>query len=379
MKLFRYITISLLLIFTSCKEKNKYENLILGEWIYTKEYSKFGTKNEKMPILISPFDKDVTKGYEFLPNGICEDKLGYFKYLLNENDEKRTLFLGTRTKFKIEDDSLKIFNLYKETWKASKIHSITKNRLTFEYSDGVLVEYAKRNYVLDSKENYDQIILSSSGCYGSCPINDILIDKNGEVLYKGFMYNTVEGYYKSKISTETFRKIELSFKKANIIQLENNYYTNSTDGEEITVTFVKDGKIVKTVSDYMKQSPSEFIWAYISLRYLYQRLNLSKYSELPPYLFDVERLKFEKGDMIYDMTKSEQFYLWSLLAKSIVVNKTFNPSYTIKWNEGIIKTDGRYYSFTKKNKEVVTLDIGFDFIFQNILLKKFRKKLNAVD
>jgi hypothetical protein len=65
-------------------------------------------------------------------------------------------------------------------------------------------KYSKTNYRIDDSEHFDEIIISSSGCYGTCPNNDISINKNGQVIYFGDEYNTVNGYYKSKVSSAKY-------------------------------------------------------------------------------------------------------------------------------------------------------------------------------
>ncbi len=372
----RNITFLLLLTFVSCKQmpKNDYEKSIIGEWTIVNEVSKKQTGSIPLP----PTRRVLKSGYNFLPDNICENKLGYFKRIEgNERYDRKYLFLGTTTKYKIDKDSLKIYKLNNSTWTSQKIVSITKDTLTLQENNRTFLKYAKANYRFDGSEHYDEIIISSSGCYGTCPINDISINKNGQIIYFGDQYNTVNGYFNSTVSSTVFSKLENDFKKANIKKLPDNYSENWTDDETVTVTFVKDNKIVKTISDYGRQSPAEFYWAYTSARYLYQQIPLDTISNHLNYSL-IKYTMFEADEKICELSQSEGFYLWTLLLVSNETNKTFSGKYFIVNNRSRedkkVKTDGQLFRITGKDGTEKTYDLGFNFITANSLDKKFRPK-----
>ncbi|WP_394346639.1 DUF6438 domain-containing protein [Flavobacterium zhairuonense] len=255
----------MLFIISSCEKNNdlKLTKDLLGEWIYIKTQDQRKSKknnDSKIPTPPpSPFGNHVP-GYIFSENNLCENKSGYFKTNdAREREDRKIYFLGTKTKYKIESDSLKIFDLVTKTWENQKIHSIIGDTLTIEESDSIFSKYARTTYKINPNENYDRIIVSSSGCYGSCPIANISIDHNGNIIFHGQHYNTQNGLFKSKISKNEFQKIQNSFKKANIMNLKDNYAGRWTDDEEVTITFIKNNKIVKSISDYGRVSPTELI------------------------------------------------------------------------------------------------------------------------
>ncbi|MRX68715.1 hypothetical protein GJU42_12135 [Flavobacterium resistens] len=45
--------------------------------------------------------------------------------------------------------------------------------------------------------------------------------------------------------------------------MKNEYIASHTDDETISVTFIKNNKIIKTIEDYGQEAPTEFQWAYI--------------------------------------------------------------------------------------------------------------------
>lgn len=380
MKLTHLLPAILFFILYSCQKNNykKLEKELLGEWIYIKtdDLRKPQTNNNSNippPPPPPPFGSPK-RGYIFLENNIAENKSGYFKRIdAIERENRKTFFLGTRTKYKIENDSIKIFNLGSKTWENQKLSSITGDTLTTEIGDSIFAKYARAQYKINPTENYDQIIVSSSGCYGSCPISNISIEKNGNILYYGQDYNTQNGFFQSKITQTQYEEIQTSFKKADIINLKDSYEANWTDDETVTITFIKNNKIIKTIRDYGIQSPTALVWAYTPVRYLYQHIKLTPLKK-EKLLFPIWRISFRKGNQICDLTKSESYYLFTEILKGKETNDTFEHQYYIEfWNDRdkkeIIYTDGRY--FKSKDK---TIDIEYNFLISNNFIEKFRPK-----
>lgn len=356
----------LLLILISCEKKptKNYEIIILGDWIF---------ENEN-PKIENHFYSDF--GYSFYKKGNCVSKPGYFKTKeKTEKEERKTIFYGTNTKYKIVDDSLYIFNLVSKKWDACKIVVINSNTLKLNFDNKGGLEFSKLNYKENEKEDFDKIIISKSPCFGSCPINDIEINKNGEIYYYGTHYNSKNGYFKSQINLNEFNDIEKSFKKVNFLNLKDNYSANWTDDQEVNVTFVKDNKIIKSISDYGRQSPKYFRINIEPLTYLYQKLKLVENKTIKEFQ-NINYFRFEKGNKIINLTSSESFYLLNLLSKSKLTDKTFKSEYTtdfdIDYDVSRIETDGRYFKVFSKNKTSITLDLGFNFIEKNELTKSLR-------
>ena len=117
----------------------------------------------------------------------------------------------------------------------------------------------KLTYNLDTLPDFDQIIYSSSGCYGSCPILDISVTKDGHVLFQGEGYVKSLGFYTGHLDRQTTQTIFDKFRKANPLALENSYAVDHTDDETLTTTFIQNGKIVKTIDDYGLVGTKELI------------------------------------------------------------------------------------------------------------------------
>jgi len=352
--------------------------MILGEWKVVKVIDIKKTKDPNEPPPPPILYKIEYNGYIFKQNHVCEDKLSYCKFV-DKTDKYASgiLYLGKTTQFKIENDSLKIFSLSSNMWKSKKIFSLTPDTLILLNSDSTLVKYVKPVYHVNEKLSFDKIIVSSSGCFGSCSIGDIMIEKSGKVYYYGVKFNTINGYYTSNIPSSKYQEIEYDFKKSNIDTLATWYHASRTDDEEISVTFIKDGRIYKTISDYGHESPPDFFWAYWPVRFLYQQLKLAKIQK------DINGYKnrfvaFENKQAICKLSDSESFYLNNLLLfHSKTTQEKFESKYKIQYwqndTEQTIYTDGRFFRIKNKNQSI-TLDLGYNFLEKNDLIKKFIPK-----
>jgi hypothetical protein len=372
----KLITILLtVFLLTSCKteKEERFRNLISGEWSFVKTEKGKKTINPDNVFPPTLMHGSYRNGYIFFPGNTCEDKLGYFKRV----DGKR-VFLGTKTKYKIEEDSLKILNLIDSTWKSTKIICVTSDTLTLITKDSTLIKYAKAHYKIDNNKSFDKIIVSSSPCFGPCDINNTSIDKNGDVLFWGQRNNTLDGLFSSKVNKQVYANIEQDFIKSEIDTINEEPIEDCSDCQTISITFIKNNKIYKTIKDRSHQAPREFYWAYMPLRFLYQTIDLkpligSKYEQL-----SISHISFETNREICDLIKSESFYLISELFNSKEVSQPFKRKYIIKYwgkDEKLKKiyTDGRYYQLEDENK-TVTFDLGYNFMTRNNLSKKFRPK-----
>ena len=224
-----------------CQSPNnrKYEKLINGEWI----------------LVDSPFNKDSLAppvefpnrkvGISFLNDSVFENKLGYF----TDSYKYREFLLGTKTKYKIEDDNLKILNLENNSWSSLKICALNADTLILKNGDK-LDKFVKLNYSISPEIIFDKIIVSSAG-WGS---NDISIDNQGNIFFSEPYRNTHNGLFTSKIPESEYLEFEMNFKKADIDSLKENYIASCNDCGTITVTFIKDNKIVKTIiTDRLKK------------------------------------------------------------------------------------------------------------------------------
>lgn len=214
----------LLIILVSCKsEKQKqFEKDIVGEWNYAKQVESKKHVDDSQIIEEPPslFFANLG-GFIFNDKGTVIDKKGFFDFNEGKSrEERKVTYKGDSTNYKLDNDSLKILDPINNSWNNYKIISITKDTLTLQKHDGYYLKYFKPKYELNANETFDKIIISSSGCYGTCAINNIEFNENGEVFYFGEEYYTINGFYKSTISNAEYKKIENSFKKPILTNLK---------------------------------------------------------------------------------------------------------------------------------------------------------------
>ncbi len=363
----KYILL-LLFILISCEKKtiNNYEKIIIGEWIFETE----SPKRENY------FYTDFS--YSFDKNGTCVSKPGYFDTKeKTETKGRQTIFYGTKTKYKIEDDSLYIYNLITKKWDVSKIVGINSKTLKLNFSKKIILELSKLKFKENKNEDFDKLIISKSPCFGSCAINDIEINKNGNVYYSGRNYNLKNGFFETKISSTLFNEIEKNLKKTNYLSLKDSYSATWTDDQEVSVTFVKDNKNIKTITDYGRQSPKLFRINIEPISYLYQKLKFVKRNTTSD-IQNMHYYRFEKGNQIINLSSSEVYYLFNLLDNSKITNKSFKTEYITNYDVDFdiskIETDGRFFKIFSKKKSPVTYDLGFNFVEKNELSKRLKLK-----
>lgn len=377
------------LIVCSCSDQRRNE-LLIGRWKMVVD-----TVDQGPP---SPFGVARGNTYEFINDSVVDTKRRYYHVDTSATRGNHHKFLGTTTMYKIVDDSIKIFDPSESIWKNGLyVKKITGDSL-------VLVDMSGRRYNFfrdvqkKGSTNIDAIVLSSSGCFGSCPIINIIIDSTGHVIFYGERYVDKIGFFEGQTTKEQFDRIRYEFSQAEIQTLKESYSINWTDDETISTTFVYRNQIIKSVEDYGEAGPDALYWGYSLLRYLFQDLELKQLdsTNVPVYL-NLHYFRFEKGDEICDLTQAESFLLWNYLRNGVSTRVKTSYRYQLGfvrnyvWAPGYdemedpykdseeekvksIVTDGRSYTFDIVGHDKVTIDIGFNFFEENHRTLEFRHK-----
>ena len=242
--------------------------------------------------------------------------------------------------------------------------------------------------------DFDQIIYSSLGCYGSCPILDISITKEGAVLFQGEGYVKSLGFYVGHLDRQTTQTIFDKFRKANPLALEYSYAVDHTDDQTLTTTFIQNGKIVKTIDDYGMAGPKELIWAYMLLSNIHDMMHLDSLPNDEPFYPKLHSYTFKRDNFVLPLAKSESFYLWTALKKAKQVDKAFTSKYKLVFTDNFdywgpdpnearihqyeiknVVTDGWHYKFEFEDREAITYDLGYNFLERNFSTANFKKDL----
>ena len=203
----------------------------------------------------------------------------YKSYLDTNTGKKRLKYYGNSAVFKVSRDSILYKNppsFYWKYWRS--IIKIKKDTLYLLREDGIIEKYEKLYYDLDNLLKIDQIILTRSGCYGSCPKLNISINRNGNLNFNGIRYTDSIGFYKGQLTESLTEKVFRKFQIANIENLDGYYSVNHTDDEVIRTSFFVADSLVKTVVDYGRAGPAELTWAYVLLSNSYKTAALTKIS-----------------------------------------------------------------------------------------------------
>lgn len=223
MKKIVHVLLSFFLL-SSCHERSEEEKHLpelYGHWLPAGYTTDSGNIADYKPMRMLG---QLEQGFSFDSNGIAEVKRGYYKVLpAKERRDWRYIFLGTKTKYYIKGDSLKIFNLSDSTWWGLKIVKLSKDTLLFHYKPNVNWTFVRKEYQLDSVPSFDRIAVSSSGCYGgTCQISNTIVSSDGGVTFFGEGYTTKKGYYTGTVPKKLYQELEDNFRKAGIESLPNN-------------------------------------------------------------------------------------------------------------------------------------------------------------
>ncbi len=251
------------LFFSSCTNKpNKQTNekYITGDWVLVehKDDARSAVPDFYMP------------GFSFYTNHTFDNKTGFFKYVKDSLWGKQ-YYLGSISKFRLTNDSLFLFRPDDSKWYSYKILELSSDFLKFG-KNGVTKSYKRINTSKNETPSFDQIILSTSDCFGPCPVSNTIINANGTVVFEGEMFTIHTGLFTGNIPKEKYDQLQGNFRKIDFDDLKNEYSSGITDMQTICTTFVRDGKIYKSVSDYAGLAPYLFRWGYVPLE-----IYISKY------------------------------------------------------------------------------------------------------
>jgi hypothetical protein len=387
-----YWIYSILSLATLSCDRQSPGQLLIGNWKMVVD-----TVEQGPPSTFGIQGRGIT--YEFINDSIVDTNKRYYKIKRSATRDREYKFIGTTTKYKIVGDSLKFFNPTDSVWeKGKRLIKVTGDSLILVNAEGKELIFLRHVYKEENSVNIDVIALSSSGCFGTCPIVNIIIDSTGGVTFYGERYIDKIGFFEGQIAKERFERIRSKFKQADIGKLQQDYSVGWTDDETISTTFVSKGEIVNSIEDYGEAGPDELVWGYTSLRYLFQDLELKELdSTKVPFYLDLHYFRIEKGEEICDLTQSESFLLWNYLRRGTLVQTSATSKYRLGFVRNytwfphfdemddpykenteekvkVITTDGQFYTFDITGQNTVTIDIGFNFFDINQKFLSFREK-----
>jgi len=334
----------------------------------------FACAEKEHPSLVGTWRKVDAQKYDDYPPAIFRRNKNEYVFLNDSLVDTKWPYGGLKTptsitKYRYANDSLSFFNPYDSTWSDAEAVRITRDSLVFPDR-----AYTRFEYKLDSTPPFDQIGLSTSGCFGRCPIMDIIIKADGEVVFHGERFHNKIGYYQGRITPGKFKEIAREFSKTRIDTLQQYYALRVTDMSTTSTTFMNGGKIINTINDYAGAGPDELEWAYPYLQNLPDEIELTRMdTTVFPFQGTITGFDHKTDGTSVNFTDAQQFLLWNFLRLAKKVDTVIPKGtdlYTVQYMEEpydakkvtSITTDGRYYRFEYTNKSVATFDIGVNFL-----------------
>lgn len=365
------LVFTIVLCFISCKKNTFNPNLLVGDWEFITPKTIYDNNIE---ISTTYYRSD----FRFEKDSIFKLNDGFFQRVKgNKNSQYK--YMGQESKYYLDHDSLYILNPVTNKYFAQKITHLSKDTLAvYDKEEKTTFYYKKKKFEKPTQITLSQITLSLEPCFGTCPASSISIDSEGNIVYFGESNTPNIGLFKGKVDTKLFEEIVLELNKIHFTTLKNKYSVgNVTDLSGLSVSFIKDNNIFKTIYSYGNAEPRNLKGILNKIIYAYQKANLEKINYDYPIVGSTFPPKF--------LLNSESFYLQTLLLKATKTDSTFMATYYQKSSlilpenfdyekyeqmQRSIETNGRYFKMENKNHHFSTFDIGFDFFKANEIFSK---------
>src|ERR1051326_40727 len=125
------------------------------------------------------------------------------------------------------------------------IDSLMTDTLVYKFGD--IVEVNSHSAV---SHRIEKISISTSGCFGTCPVFSMYIDSGKKANYHADMYNKKKGDFSGKIKNADYERLVELLNYIDFSTLKNDYAVTWTDDQSVTLTITYDGGKVKIISDY---------------------------------------------------------------------------------------------------------------------------------
>lgn len=108
---------------------------------------------------------------------------------------------------------------------------------------------------IKTADNIQKVALSTTPCFGTCPVFDMKIEANGHAEYEAKRFNPVTGKFTAVIRKEQMDSLFVLIDKAKLLTLPDEYTQQVTDMPTYRFSVqYKDGKN-KWISDYGPMGP----------------------------------------------------------------------------------------------------------------------------
>ncbi len=94
--------------------------------------------------------------------------------------------------------------------------------LAFEQMPQKELAFKSQEKVLTDTVRFEKLLFATTNCYGHCPAMTFQIDNSGLLMFKGEKYAVKQGFYKAKLSNETFSELLSILGMSELDKVENH-------------------------------------------------------------------------------------------------------------------------------------------------------------
>lgn len=280
--------------------------------------------------------------------------------------------------YQLRNDSIFIQKDELKEWKYFwKIKRLSPDSLTLWQPDlQKEYKYGKQKHN-PSVVKYDTIVFAGEGCFGSCPQFELILNKQGNMMYHGNRHAPFHGFYKGNLSPELTSSVFNQFAKARIQNIKDNYPKDGGDNITHSVACIKNGQVVKSLYYYGFPESRALERAFYFITNSCKKARLDTLpSNLPFYHPPIYYIEDKETRLI--LHKAEAFYLWTVLSKTQPLEKKFTAKYEASYpGQGYdvdkhlalriktIQTNGRFFEYLFSNGNKAAYDLGYDFFERN--------------
>lgn len=105
------------------------------------------------------------------------------------------------------------------------------------------------------KLKFNRLVFEAEACYGECPIFAMTIEANGSAVYYAQAFNKKTGRFKTLINKNILDSLFILLNNADLLNLNDNYSTNSTDHATYTMIAIMENGGIKKIEDYGPSGP----------------------------------------------------------------------------------------------------------------------------
>jgi len=275
----------------------------------------YDSTKTRLPKQILEIEYGPYYNFNIIKDSVFDRKLGFYSSVgdmqisvpVNGHTAVVSNYLGTKTKCRLNKSSILFLNKGLKKWDTIRVNKVVGDTMIVSGYENAMYKLIRKRTNYYNSNDYDAITVERSPCYGSCPFNSTYLDRKGNFYFKGYDYNEQNENFQTKLSKEKVKYYFDMFDEIPILKLKDYYSLNASDSQTNIVTFFKNGKIIKTISCYIKR-PVDLEKAYTALSYAYQNENIEIDNQ---FLFNdkVKFFSFTNNESRFSLKDSESFFL----------------------------------------------------------------------